>query len=118
MFKEVLAYGTGILAGLVFASAAMAQDEPKGDAANGKKLFDTVGCFECHNFAGEGGSAGPHLINPPAFPAFILQLRMPRSQMPPFTQKVLSDQQVADIYSYVLTFPKPPDPKTIPLLQN
>jgi mono/diheme cytochrome c family protein len=43
---------------------------------------------------------------------------MPRSQMPPFTAKVLSDQQVADIYSYVQTFPKPPDPKTIPLLQN
>ena len=119
MITRVFYYGAGVLAGLIVASsAAMAQDTPRGNVANGKKLFETVGCFECHGWAGQGGAAGPKLINPPAYPAFIVQLRTPRNIMPPFTAKVLTDQQAADIYSYVSTFPKPPDPKTIPLLQN
>ena len=104
---------------LAFTAPAFAQGAPpKGDTANGKKLFDTVGCFECHGWAGQGGGAGPKLINPPAWEAFIVQVRTPRNVMPPFTPKVLSDQQAADIYSYIQTFPKPRDPKTIPLLQN
>lgn len=99
-------------------SGAYAQDTPRGNPANGKKLFETIGCFECHGYAGQGGGAGPKLIDPPAYPAYIVQLRTPRNIMPPFTAKVLTDQQAADIYAYISTFPKPPDPKTIPLLQN
>jgi mono/diheme cytochrome c family protein len=117
MSKFLLALGAGLAACLTAAPGAMAQDTPRGDAANGKKLFETIGCFECHGFAGQGG-AGPKLIDPPAFPAFILQLRTPRQVMPPYTAKVLSDQQAADIYAHLQEFPKPTDPKTIPLLQN
>jgi ubiquinol-cytochrome c reductase cytochrome c subunit len=112
----VLALGATVVACL--AGVAFAQDTPRGDAANGKKLFETVGCFQCHGYVGQGGAAGPKLIEPPAFPAFILQLRTPRVVMPPYTAKVLSDQQVADIFAHVMTFPKPPDPAGIPLLRN
>ena len=119
VFSRVLRYSAAALIGLTMASpGAFAQDTPRGNAANGKKLFETVGCFECHGWAGQGGGAGPKLIYPPAYPAFVVQLRTPRNIMPPFTAKVLTDQQAADIYAYVATFPKPPDPKTIPLLQN
>jgi mono/diheme cytochrome c family protein len=106
------------LALAIASPGVFAQDTPRGDVTNGKKLFDTIGCFECHGLAGQGGNAGPKLIDPPAYPAFIVQLRTPRNIMPPFTAKVLTDQQAADIYAYISTFPKPPDPKTIPLLQN
>ncbi len=99
-------------------ASAFAQDTPRGNVANGKKLFDTIGCFECHGWVGQGGGAGPKLIDPPAYAAYIVQLRTPRQVMPPFTTKVLSDQQAADIYAYVQTFPKPPDPNSIPLLRN
>ena len=118
MIKQVRVLGAGVFAGLLLASSAMAQGAPKGDSANGKTLYDTVGCFECHGYVGQGGGAGPHLITPPAWEAFILQVRTPRQVMPPFTPKVLTDQQAADIYAYIQTFPKPPDPKSIPLLQN
>ena len=107
-----------VVAALFCASAAFAQDTPRGDAANGKKLFETIGCFECHGYAGQGGGAGPKLIDPPAWEAFIVQLRTPRQQMPPYTTKVLSDQQAADIYAHLQTFPKPPDVASIPLLRN
>ncbi len=118
MYKSFASAAVIAVAGVFSATAAFAQGAPKGDTASGKHLFETVGCFECHGYAGQGGSAGPKLINPPAWEAFILQVRTPRNVMPPFTNKVLTDQQAADIYSYISTFPKPPDPKTIPLLQN
>ena len=118
MLKSLAPIVAIAVAGTLFATAAFAQDTPRGNAANGKKLFDTVGCFECHGWAGQGGGAGPKLIDPPVYPAFIVQLRTPRQIMPPFTEKVLTNQQAADIYAYIVTFPKPPDAKNIPLLQN
>ena len=119
MLKSLAPIVALAVAGVFCATAAFAQaDTPRGNAANGKKLFDTVGCFECHGWAGQGGGAGPKLIDPPVFPAFIVQLRTPRQIMPPFTEKVLTNQQAADIYAYIVTFPKPPDAKNIPLLQN
>jgi len=102
----------------LIAAPAFAQDTPRGDAATGKKLFETIGCFECHGYVGQGGAAGPKLIDPPPFAAYIVQLRTPRQQMPPYTAKVLSEQQAADIYAHIQTFPKPPDVASIPLLRN
>jgi mono/diheme cytochrome c family protein len=118
VIRHFLSFAFALAAAGSLATGAFAQDAPNGNVENGKKLFDTIGCFECHGYVGQGGGAGPHLVNPPAWPAFILQLRTPRQVMPPFTTKVLSDQQAADIYAYVKTFPGPVDPKTIPLLQN
>ena len=36
--------------------------------------------------------------------------------MPPYTEKVLPEQDMADIYAYIQSVPKAPDFKTIPLL--
>jgi mono/diheme cytochrome c family protein len=52
------------------------------------------------------------------FPAFLAQLREPRAIMPPYKEAILTDQQAADIVAYLATLPRPPDPKSIPLLQN
>ncbi len=118
MSTRVLSCSAAVFFGLALVSAgASAQETPSGNAANGKRLFETIGCFECHGYAGQGGNAGPKLIDPPTYPAFIVQLRTPRNVMPPFTARVLTDQQAADIYAYILTFAKAPDPRNIPLLQ-
>ena len=89
-----------------------------GNVDNGKRLFAAAACYACHGYVGQGGSAGPRL-GPPAvsFAVFERALRHPREEMPPYTVKSLSDQQVADIYSYVKTFPEPPDVNMIPLLK-
>ncbi len=109
--------GAGVVAGLMGLSAAIAQDTPSGNVANGKKLYDTIGCSQCHGYVGQGGAAGPELIDPTPYPAFIVQLRTPRQVMPPYTERVLTDQQVADIYAHVKTFPLPPDPSTLSILK-
>ena len=109
--------GAGVAAGLMGVSAAIAQNAPAGNTMNGKKLYETTGCSQCHGLAGQGGAAGPKLIDPTPFPAFVAQLRTPRQVMPPYTERVMSDQQVADIYAHVKTFPLPPDPSTLSILK-
>jgi ubiquinol-cytochrome c reductase cytochrome c subunit len=107
------------------AAASQAQNPiPKGNAENGKKLFVSIGCYQCHGYAahGPGGDSllgGPRIApHPIAFPAFSKYLRQPKGQMPPYTLKITSDQDVADIYAWLLTIPDPPAVGTIPELKN
>lgn len=92
-------------------------DELKGQADNGKKLFASYGCYECHGHQGAGASTGPR-IGPPAITlaAVLRYVRAPTGQMPPYTAKVVSDQDLADIYSYLKSFPAPARAKDVPLL--
>jgi mono/diheme cytochrome c family protein len=43
-------------------------------------------------------------------------VRTPRLDMPPYRQQFLSDQDLADIYAYLLTTKPSPEAKDIPLL--
>jgi ubiquinol-cytochrome c reductase cytochrome c subunit len=99
--------------------APPAQSVAAGNAENGKKLFTNRGCFHCHNTEAQGGSDGPRLApRPISLPAFTKLVRQPLDQMPPYTAKVLSEQEIADIYSFLLTIPPPPAVSTIPLLNR
>jgi mono/diheme cytochrome c family protein len=110
--------GVGVvLCGLAIAFGALAQSPP--DAARGKQLFMNDGCYECHGTQGAGGGiAGPPLA-PDVFPleAIKIQLRRPASRMPPYSQDVLSDAQIADIYAYLKSIPAGKPASRIPLLQ-
>ena len=101
------------------ASVGTAPAPPTGDAENGKNLYINRGCFQCHNTMAQGGGAGPRLApRPITFPAFIKQFRQPRDEMPPYTAKVISDKEVADIYAFLSTIPSPPAANTIPILNH
>jgi mono/diheme cytochrome c family protein len=97
------------------------QDEkpPAGNVQNGKKLFTSYGCFECHGHQAEGTSVGgPRLgPNPILFSAFVRYIRQPTGQMPPFTIKVASDADLADIYAFLQSLPQPPKADSIPALK-
>ncbi len=94
---------------------------PSGNKDNGKKLFRSDGCFECHGTEGQGAVevTGPR-IGPPqlSFEGFSAQLRRPSGQMPPYTSKVVSDQDLADLYAYLQSKPKAAPAKDIPLLNQ
>jgi ubiquinol-cytochrome c reductase cytochrome c subunit len=105
-----------IAAGLIaLATGAAAAQE--GNAQTGRQLFESKGCYSCHGFVGQGSREGPRLTPPLAFAAFIVQLRAPRAIMPPYEPALVSDSQAADIHAYLASQPKPPDPKTVKLLQ-
>ena len=93
---------------------------PKGNADTGKTLFMKVGCYECHGREGQGSTAtGPRLNqNPITYPRFVSYIRKPSGEMPPYTTKVVSDQQAADIYAFLQSLPRPPAVESVPLLKQ
>jgi mono/diheme cytochrome c family protein len=101
-------------------TVAQTQDAPRGDAAHGKQLFLAMGCFTCHGRSGQGGAYnGPapilaHTALP--FDGFKGQLRNPADDMPAFSEAVLSDQDIADIYAFVETLPGSRSAKDISIL--
>jgi ubiquinol-cytochrome c reductase cytochrome c subunit len=92
---------------------------PAGNAQEGKKLFVTDGCYQCHGYEGQGSSAtGPRLgPRPIAYAAFSRYVRQPTGQMPLYTTKVLSDTELANIYAFLQALPPPPPVQGIPLLR-
>ena len=88
-------------------------------ATKGKQLFTKDGCYECHGTQGQGTSAGARLAPKPiALAALIAYVRQPKGQMPPYTSKVVSDAELADIRAYLASIPEPTPAKNIPLLNQ
>ena len=98
--------------------AEKAAAAPAGSAERGKALYGKVGCYQCHSEQGQGGTQGPRLgPRPIPFQAFLRYLRAPRGEMPPYKPKVMSDQDVADVYAFVQALPPPPPLDSLPLLE-
>ena len=93
--------------------------QPGGSGAeNGKRLFMTYYCYSCHGTEGHGG-AGPRLIARATPDALIRYVRKPTGgNMPPYTTKVISDQDLIDIHAYLRSVPPSPQAKSLPLLQQ
>ena len=115
------AVGVVLLARVLASSSVAAQvSAPTGDAARGKVTFERTGCYQCHGTQGQGGNAGPRIAAPVPmqWPALSNFVRATRRNMPPYTDKVLSNQDLADIYAYLRSIPAAPDFTTIPLLNG
>jgi mono/diheme cytochrome c family protein len=91
-----------------------------GNAQNGRKLFAADGCFECHGREAQGGGLnGPRLVpDPYPLEALLVFVRHPTGEMPPYTKKVLSDKDLADIYAFLSSQPHPPSVDSIPILKH
>ena len=108
-----------VLSAAAFANApSFGAAAPAGDPVKGKAHFDRVGCWQCHGREGQGGREGPRIAAPVpmAYAALSGFVRTTSGDMPPYTEKVLSNQELTDIYAYLQSIPVPPDHKTIPLL--
>ena len=101
-------------------STAFAQDPPPtGSADRGQQAYMKYMCYTCHGTLGQGADRGTGpKIAPGMLPyaALALQTRTPRLDMPPYRQQFLSDQELADIYAYLLTIKPSPAAQDIPLL--
>jgi mono/diheme cytochrome c family protein len=101
-----------LAAGLVLGQASALA----ASAEKGKSEFLQHGCWQCHGYQGQGG-VGPKLApNPIPFDTLSNFVRTTSRQMPPFSKQILSDEDLADIYAYLESVPKSPDPGNIPLL--
>ena len=124
--NQVAVSFVGVFAALLFVFLVVRAQQssdapPAGNAQNGKKLFMSDGCYECHGRQGQGAAqTGAARIGPPllTFEGFQSYVRQPTNQMPPYTSKAITDQDLGDIYAYLKSIPMPPKGKDIPLLNK
>jgi mono/diheme cytochrome c family protein len=108
-----------LIAIVVTAATALAQQAPAGNVENGKKQYLRDGCWECHGYAGQGGRDGARLADTALSTAQLTRyVRKPAGGMPAYIDKVLTDQELADIWAYLKSMPAPKAAKDIPLLNE
>jgi mono/diheme cytochrome c family protein len=122
MLKWVLIAAGGLaVAGGALAQTAQGLGAPPGSAERGKKVYMDQLCYTCHGTVGQGGDrgSGPKIYpNPFPYSAFAMQVRKPRQVMPPYSDKHVSDQDLADMYHYLFSTKPSPAAKDVPLLKN
>jgi mono/diheme cytochrome c family protein len=108
------ALGAGLL--------AAGQNAPSGNAANGKQLFEKQNCYYCHGTAGQGGRDGARIaataLTVAQFTRYVRRPAGAMRAMPAYTAKLLTDEQLADVYAYLKTLPAAQPPAQIPILDR
>jgi len=100
-------------------TVAAAQSTPSGNAENGKRLFMKQNCYYCHGTTGQGGRDGARIAQTALnLQGLMRYVRKPTGGMPAFTEKILSDQELTDIYAYLKSLPAAKAAKDIPLLEQ
>ena len=100
-------------------ASAQSQSAPSGNADNGKRLFLKDGCWECHGYAGQGGRDGARIgATGLTLQGVIRYVRKPAGAMPAFSDKVITDQELTDIYAYLKSLPPVKAAKDVPLLNQ
>jgi ubiquinol-cytochrome c reductase cytochrome c subunit len=104
------------LVALIAPNSALAASAERGKAA-----YIQNGCWQCHGTVGQGSimtSGGKRLApDPMPWEAFLSFVRSTNRTMPPYSETILSDGDLADIYAYLQSIPKPPDANSLPLLK-
>ena len=113
-FRNAFAVIAAVVTGSGAALAASAE--------NGKIAYVKHGCWQCHGLLGQGSIATSNgtvlAASPLPFEIFANFVRSANRAMPPYREAILSNTDLADIYAYLQSIPKPPDANSIPLLKQ
>lgn len=92
----------------ILAPARTSDAQHAGDAQNGKKVSEKLGCLACHGTSGEGMPSTGGQPGTPKIAAthlslqeFVHFVREPKGQMPPFGPKQVSDAELSDVYAFL-----------------
>lgn len=103
----------------VFALGFAATPVKAADDESPREIFDRVGCWSCHGYEGQGGRHGPTIARTQhSYEAFSAFVRTTAGRMPPFTERVVSDEDLRAVHSYLQSRPEPPSPDRFSLLQG
>jgi mono/diheme cytochrome c family protein len=116
----ILVVGAAFMGGAVLDSSSLAaqapaQEAPAGNVEKGRLGFVRIGCAQCHGREAQGSpTTGPRLgPNGLPYAAFARYVRAPRLQMPPYSEKILSDADLTDLYAFVRSRPKAATPPSL-----
>jgi mono/diheme cytochrome c family protein len=105
----------------VFAQTPSPAKTTPGDAANGRQLYTKMTCQYCHGTEGQGSlaSVGPRIaVVPRSFESFARYVRQPTGRMTGYSEKILSDAELTDIYAFLRSLPAARPANEIPLLEQ
>ncbi len=102
---------------LAFSAAGVLADELVSSDAEGRELYLSYQCWQCHGYEGQGGGAARIASMAYRFDAFARFVRHP-NLMPAYPPNQLSDEKLRLIYEYVRSIPEPPPLDDIPALQD
>jgi mono/diheme cytochrome c family protein len=92
-----------------------------GDAANGRQLYMKMTCQYCHGTEGQGSLAGvgPRIaLVSRNFESFARYVRQPAGRMTGYSEKILPDAELRDIYAFLRSLPAAKPVSEIPLLEQ
>lgn len=116
---QTIKFGIAAAAAAALLTTLAPADAAAPSAEHGKTLFIQKGCWECHGTQGQGAVTGPRLApDPIPLEAIANFVRNSTGVMPPYRKAILSDADLADIYAYLQSIPKPPAVKDVPLLNQ
>ena len=103
------------------AQAQATTQPPAGDAANGRRLYAKMTCAYCHGTEGQGSIAGvgPRIAQVQrSLDNFSRYVRRPTGRMTGYSEKILPDGELADIYAFLRALPAAKPVSEIPLLDQ
>ena len=104
---------------ILIAASMILLAQAAGNAEKGKRLYSSIGCYECHGREGQGGGAGPRLAGRNiSLQVLVMYVRHPSGAMPPYASKVVSDAELSDIHAFLKSIPGAAPAKDIPLLNQ
>ena len=88
-------------------------------ADDGRKLYVSYGCYQCHGYEAQGSSATGPRLGPRGLPyaAFSRYVRRPSGQMPLYTEKILPEADLQKIHAFTQARPASKPVDSIPLLK-
>lgn len=85
----------------------------------GRRLYMSIGCYQCHGTVGQGGTAGPRLApGPMPLEALRVFLRNTARAMPAYPETILTDAGIADLHAYLASIPPAPRVGDLPALKD
>ncbi len=112
-----------VAAAIISVALSVVGEAAHADSAErGKIAFLKHGCWQCHGFEGQGSTATSNGVvlapDPLPFETFASFVRSTNRSMPPYSEAILSDADLADIYAMLQSVPKTAIYKDIPLLNQ
>ena len=108
-----------ILVATILVAGSVRAQESADNTGAGKRLYMKNGCYQCHGTVGQGTIAGVRIGPPPlSAQGLIRYVRRPAGQMPAFTEKVMSDRELTEVYAFLKSIPPPKPSKDVPLLND
>lgn len=94
----------GLLPAITLALPSAAQT---GDARRGAADYHDYGCVLCHGTIGQSTPFGVSALHP-SMPIETLRWKVRNKSgiMPVFSEKILTDDDVGDLYAFIRSFPR------------